>query len=285
MRLLSMMLFAAAALGCGVWAAADEAKPEALAVVVMDPLAAPLSCPCVKGYAQRDYEQLGKFLEAKLGRPVQVFFDESLVVAMSKKSGGRADLVIGKCSVVKHDAQRAKLSLEQVAALAGKDGAATQTGLIVVAGKDPAKSVAELKGYRFIFGPPECDEKHAAALALLKKHGVPPPAKLETCSACSEGAETVVEKGPAGRTATVISSYAAPLLEGCGNVKKGDIRVVGTTEPVPFIGAFVNASLPAGDRDALKAALMKVGEEASLLQALETKLGFVAPAAETVKKK
>lgn len=284
MRMMFALLCAGALLGA-TWA--DEAKlttrPDALVVVVMDPLALPLSCPCVKGYAQRDYDQLGKWLEQKLGRPVQVFFDESLVVAMSKKSGGRADLIIGKCSVVKHDAARAKLKVQQVAALSGKDGATTQTGLIVVPAKDPAKTAADLKGYRIIFGPEECDEKSAAAVALLKNHGVAIPAKLETRAACSEGAEIIIEKGPDAKNAAVISSYAAPLLEGCGNVPKGALRVVGTTEPVPFVGAFVNEALPAPDRDALRAALMIVGEEATLLTALETKHGFVALGA--VKKK
>ena len=40
----------------------------ALTLVVMDPLAAPLSCPCVEGYAQRDYEKLATFLRDELKR-------------------------------------------------------------------------------------------------------------------------------------------------------------------------------------------------------------------------
>lgn len=252
-----------------------SARPEPLTLVVMDPLALPLSCPCVEGYAQRKYEELGKFLQQELGRPVEVAFDESLVVALKKKTKNRADLVIGKCSVVQHDARKAGLELRQLAALSGKDGKLTQTGLVVVVAKDPAKTVADLGGYRIIFGPAECDEKHAAALALLKEHQVPAPAKIETCVACSEGAEKIIELGPSGKTATVISSYAAPLLEGCGHIKKGDLRIVGETAPVPFIGAFVNRQLPAADQEALQAALRKVGNQPHLLTALETKLGFV----------
>src|SRR5947199_325677 len=82
----------------------------------------------------------------------------------------------------------------------------------------------------------------AAALDLLAKHGVTPQerevqpkAKVETCSACSDGAETILQLGKDVRAATVISSYAAPLLEGCGHVKKGDLRIVGATAPVPFV--------------------------------------------------
>src|SRR5712672_2456738 len=99
-----MRLLAAAALA--VFATvAIAADPAPLTVVVMDPLAAPLSCPCVAGYAQRDYEKLGKFLEGKLGRPVQVAFAETLTGALEKKTQGKADLVIGKDSVVRAGAK------------------------------------------------------------------------------------------------------------------------------------------------------------------------------------
>jgi ABC-type phosphate/phosphonate transport system substrate-binding protein len=262
--------------------AADKAP---LTMVVMDPLAAPLSCPCVAGYAQRDYEKLAKYLEGQLGRPVKVAFDESLTGALKKKTDGKADIVIGKCSVVLADAKASHHGVTQVASLSGKDGSTTMTGLVVVPSADPAKSVADLKGYRVIFGVAECDEKHAAALALMRKHGVSPPEKLETCSACSDGATAILELGPNVRAATVISSYAAPLLEGCGTIKKGDLRVIGTTEPVPFVTAFAADSLPAADREALAQALLKMTEHPALMVALETKRGFIAAPSDGAKKK
>ncbi len=266
--------------------ATAEPPKSALTVVVMDPLAAPLSCPCVKGYAQRDYEQLGKHLEATLGRPVTVAFAESLGQALEKKTDGKADVVIGKRSVVAADAEKAKRPMSPIAALTGKDGVTTQTGLVVVYKEDPAKTVADLKGYRIIFGAADCDEKHAAALALLKKHGVAAPAKLETCAACSDGATTIIELGKNVRAATVISSYAAPLLEGCGTIQKGDLRVVGTTEAVPFVTAFVADALPAGDRAAVTKALLSVKDHPVLMKAIETKAGFVPlPSAAAAKKK
>jgi ABC-type phosphate/phosphonate transport system substrate-binding protein len=280
--------FAVAALSVTTFAA----EPTPLTVVVMDPLALPLSCPCVAGYAQRDYDKLGKFLEGQLGRPVKVEFAETLTGALEKKTEGKADLIIGKYSVVLAGAKKHHLKVSAVVALTGKDGATTQTGLVVVPAKDPALTVADLKGYRIIFGPEECDEKHAAALALLKENGVTPKereiqpkARVETCSACSDGAETILQLGPDVRAATVISSYAAPLLEGCGHVKKGDLRVVGTTAPVPFVTAFVNDALPQPDRDAVAKALFRVKEHPPLMTALETKNGFVPAPTTTAKKK
>ena len=248
---------------------------NALVMVVMDPLAAPLSCPCVEGYAQRNYDKLAEFLTSELGRPVVVAYNESLAAALKKETVGRADVVIGKHSVVLADAKKTGHQLRPALALSGKDGQTVMTGLFVVASSDPAKSVADLTDYRIFFGTDDCDEKHASAIDLLKKSGVAPPAKLETCVACSEGATKILEFGPTARTATVISSYAAPLLEGCGTVKKGDLRVIGTTPTVPFVEAFIAQSLPAGDQAKIESALLKVAAQPELLEAIESLLGFV----------
>jgi ABC-type phosphate/phosphonate transport system substrate-binding protein len=266
-----------------------------LTMVVMDPLALPLSCPCVKGYAQRKYDKLATYLQRQLGRPVTVVFNESLVKALGTDAAGKADLVIGKQSVVETDAKRAGRKLIPIARLTGKDGATTQTGLIVVPKADPARTAADLKGYRIVFGPAECDEKYAAALALLKANGIDPPARPETSAACSDGATRILELGPQVRAAAVISSYAKPLLEGCGTIDRGALRVVAETRPVPFVTALVDVRLPAAVRQALTRALLDLASDPQLCRDLETLLGFVAvtqppgpsPAADhrTVKKK
>lgn len=276
------------ALAAGVIVAPAVAAdgPAPFTVVVMDPLAAPLSCPCVKGYAQRDYEKLGKYLETKLGRSVKVHFSETLTNALHKKTEGKADLVIGKDSVVRHEAKANKVGVVPVAALTGKDGKTTQTGLVVVAKSDPTVSADALKGYRIIFGTPDAEEKHGAAIALLKDLGVPVSGMVETCVACTDGATKVIDLAKQGeKVATVISSYAAPLLEGCGTIKKGDLRVIGETDPVPFVTAFVSDKLPAADREAVTAVLLAVGKVPDLCTAIESKAGFVAAPADGAKKK
>src|SRR5580765_5190326 len=138
------MLVACAAItfSPSVKAEAPATSGEApLVMVVMDPLALPLSCPCVKGYAQRDYEKLAAALETQLKRKVKLVFNESLSVALRDQTEGKADLVIGKSSVVRHDTAKHKLDAVPLAMLTGKDGSTQQTGLIVVPSDDPAKSV------------------------------------------------------------------------------------------------------------------------------------------------
>ena len=254
---------------------ANAADPAPLRMVVMDPLAAPLSCPCVKGYAQRDYAKLAEFLKRRIGRGVEVTFHDSLAEGLKEAGAKRADLVIGKHSVVLADAKSLALSLEPVVTLTGKNGDVHMTGLVVVPKNDPAQVAADLKGYRIIFGPTMCDEKHSAAIALLREAGVTVPTTPETCEACSDGAETILGLGNGVRAATVISSYAAPLLEGCGKIEKGDLRVVATTAPVPFIEAFVATDLPETDRAKLVAALLETGDDVPMRLALESRRGFV----------
>src|SRR5205823_2523380 len=174
-----------------------------------------------------------------------------------------------------YDAKRIGKQFRPVMALSGKDGKTTQHGLFLVLAGDPAKQVSDLKDYRLFFGTEDSDEKYAAAMATLKKHGINAPAPYDTCAACSDGATKLLELGPSVRAATVISSYAAPLLEGCGTVKKGDLRVIGQTANVPFVEAFVSEKLLPIEQAKIEESLIKVSTDASLLQALETLLGFV----------
>jgi len=252
-----------------------NAGERPLTLVVMDPLAAPLACDCVKGYAQRKYELLAMFLEQWLSRKVELIFSEALERGIAKSSRGSADLVIGKHSLVKFDAAECKLPVRPLAMLTGKDGKTTLTGLFVVPAADRAKKVADLEGYRILFGPPEEAEKHAAAVAALKKAGVSVPEPKETFPSCAEAGLGAVESDFKPGTAAVISSYAMALLEGCGTIDKGDLRVIGETDPLPFVTVFAAASVDEKDAEKIVAALLAMGQVPPLLTALETKLGFL----------
>ncbi len=254
--------------------AARPLKRE-LTMIVMDPLALPLSCPCVKGYAQRDYEKLGSFMEQRLSKSVTVAFAESLAGGL-KKADGKADIVIGKHSMVLHDAKAAGVKFSPVGSLTGKDGKTTMTGLIVVLKDDAAKSIGDLKGRKILYGGAESEEKHGAIMRMLKGHQFVIPEKPETCAACDEGALKLIEMAKAGeKGAAVISSYAKPLLEGCGTIEKGALRVIAETEPIPFVVAFTNDGMAADVKQAVVKCLMSVKDNAPLMTAIETKSGFV----------
>lgn len=254
--------------------ASGASEEKGLTLVVMDPLSAPLACDCVKGYAQRKYEELGKFLTKELGQKVDVVWGESLEAAM-EKSGGKADMIIGKHSVVMTDAHDAKIKVAPLARLTDLNDKVDQTGLIVVRTNDSAKSVKDLKGYRILFGPADCDEKSASPMELFKSSGIELPTTIETSPSCSNAAVDLMAMPETEKACIVISSYAGPLLEGCGKVKKGDLRVIGESKPVPFITLFVREEMPKADRAKLSESLENVGLDAKLLVDLETASGFI----------
>jgi ABC-type phosphate/phosphonate transport system substrate-binding protein len=288
---LSHRLLAILAIVASAWvglAAVEQpvVAEEALIVVVMDPLSDKLACDCVAGFAQRKYEILGQHLQRQLGRKVEVYWGESIEMALKDESAKRksplvADLVIGKHSVVVAESKAKSLGLEPLAQLSGQDGKTTQTGLVVVRTADPAILVDDLAGYRVIFGPKNCDEKHAAPRQLLLEAEVQLPEELDVASSCSVAAQKMLDCPKDEKVAAIISSYAIPLLEGCGTIEKGAMRVIGESDPVPFISVFIRDATAEPLRAKIMASLTAVAKDSALKQALETRDGFVPFVAET----
>ncbi|MBM3861054.1 MAG: phosphate/phosphite/phosphonate ABC transporter substrate-binding protein [Verrucomicrobia bacterium] len=236
-------------------------RAEDLSLLVLDPLAAPNACACVAGYAQRDYEAFAAHLGKSLNATVPLQFAPILA--------GKPSLVIGKQTEIEHAAKASGLKLTRVAMLTDLKGSTNLHGLFVVRAKDRAKTLADLKGKRILFGPDGSDEKHAAALAALKQAGVPVPGKIEARDTCSQSAIEVAERNA---DAAVISSYAMPLLEGCGTIAKGELRIIGRTGEVPFIALYVadESLVPR-----LEKALAQLTGDSQLLDKMESAKGFV----------
>ena len=273
----------------GVLVASAVGSAEPFVLVVMDPLSKPLACDCVRGYAQREYKLLATHLESSLGRQVKVIWTESFAEAL-EETDGKADLVIGKHSVVLADEKVTGYPLKPIAQLTDKNGSVSQKGLIVVRKNDPAKGLRDLEGYDVLLGPPEAEEKSSAAEDVISAEGVELSANLQRYGACSEAASALLEFPDDLRAAAVISSYAQPLLEGCGSIEKGELRVIGETKPVPFVTAFISDSLDSEMKDRVLLSLLTVGTSPELLTGLETLAGFLpwsesSPQDHIVKKK
>jgi ABC-type phosphate/phosphonate transport system substrate-binding protein len=249
-------------------------KDAELTVIVMDPMSTPLACDCVQGYAQRKYERFADYLHERLGKTVRVVWSESLTTAVDGVANGQAQIVIGKDSVVRFDAKRAKRDLLPVAHLTDMQGSIMQRGVFVVLADDPAATLLDIDGYKVLWGPEDCDEKSSAPKAMLRELEVDTK-DGEVCASCSVAAKQLIADGLEKKTVAVISSYATPLLEGCGTIKKGDLRIIGESAEVPFVSAFVDSKVPADVRKGIADALLEMKTE-EMLKALETKDGFVS---------
>lgn len=241
-------------------------------MVVMDPLALELSCECVEGYAQRQYQALAQYLTSMLYKQVKLVFHEELAGAMGE-IGRMPEIVIGKSSVIKHQALKEGVSLRRLALLTGKDGSTGLKGLFVVRADSPMKSLADLKDKKIVFGPVESHEKHGAAILALNKAGINvPKGRIKTGISCSVCALEVHEKKA---DAAVISSYAMPLLLGCETIPQGALKVIGHTLPTPFVGLFFTSEMPVSMAPILSRALMGIKFNPMIKNKLETRDGFV----------
>lgn len=249
-----------------------EGDEQRLTMLVMDPLCADLACACVDGYAQRDYQPLANLIERQTGWAVTLSHGFSMAAATEANGGQPFDLVVGKQSVVIADADRAGRRLRPVAMLRGLEGSTNLHGLFVVRSDDPAEAIADLADRAVLFGPKEAFEKHQAGINAMHRDGVQPKLPVRVVESCAMGALAVVQ-GEAD--ATVISSYAQPLLVGCETIAPDALRIIGRTESVPFITLFVDESLPADLIGAVRAAARMVREDEKLSVSLETRGGFV----------
>lgn len=251
------------------WPAFSRAAEE-MRIAVLDPLSNRLACGCVADYARRDYDALATHLERQLDRRITILYGESANRLLS--DAPPVDVLIGKSSVVRFDAARAGKNLRTLAVLSGKDGSISQTGLFVVRSDDPAEYIGDLDSRSILFGTSDSDETHSAAFAALEAFAIPRPAPIATRESCSAASLAVVE-GDAD--AAVVSSYALPLLRGCGTIDAGELKVIGQTDAVPFITVFGTEHLTSQEERSLLDALRSVRDAPEMLAALESRDGFV----------
>jgi ABC-type phosphate/phosphonate transport system substrate-binding protein len=218
-----------------LWLAAmagAQTAPAPLRLAVTDPLARQNACSCVAGHGQRDYHALARHLERRLRRPVSVTVAPMSAAVLSGGDREVPDLIIGSRSQVEAACAEASRRPTLLAQLSGPDGATGQAGLFVVRQADAARCLLDLKGRRILLGPPAVAERHEAALAALRTLGLSPAEPLPTVET-DGGAVGEVLRGDAH--AAVISAHALPLLVGCDALRREELRVVGRTEPVPFM--------------------------------------------------
>lgn len=249
-------------------------KPQPLVLVVMDPLAKEMACACVKGYAQRDYRKLARHLEASLKQSVVVEFSDDLTETLKLIGAGREIVVAGDQSLVEHGANEARLACHPIAMLTDLNGETELTASIVVRSEDTAKELKDINGRKIFFGLSSADKKLDAAVETLRAAGVRLPDKLDTRSAYSDAALDMLDSSATPPPVAVIPSYALPLLEGCGSVKPGNLRVIGTSRAVPFITLFVSDNIATAKEEGVRKALLDIKNDAQLLKAMESRDGF-----------
>jgi outer membrane protein assembly factor BamB len=248
--------------------------PEPIMLVVMDPLAKELACACVKGYGQRDYRKLAARLESAIKQRVSIEFSDDLAESLVRVSREREVIVVGEQWMVVHGAKQAELKCHPVCELTDLDGNTTLTASFVARSDDSVKELKDIGGRKLFFGLADADEKQTAALAALRAAGVDVPARLEKRASHTDAALDMLDSELSPPPVAVIPSYTLRLLEGCGSVRPGNLKVIGKTQPVPFITVFVADTIPAEKQEKILKVLLNIKGDAKLLKAMESRDGF-----------
>jgi outer membrane protein assembly factor BamB/ABC-type phosphate/phosphonate transport system substrate-binding protein len=259
-----------------VWAAVAHpsnvraVEPEAWKIVVMDPLAAPLSCACVSGMGQRRYDRLEEFLEMRLQRAIEVTYDESLELA-SQRLHAKFDWIIGKRSVVEFDANRLRLTLKPVAALTDRGGLQTLTGLVLVPQNATFDTLDKLRGRTIALGPKDNADVHQAAIDLFLRLAPLTEWNFKTYESIDSAVYAVTD-GEAD--AGLVSDYLPRLLEGCGKIIPNSLKSIGKTAPTPFVTLFASSHVSEVDSGKMLEAIKELPKHPELLAAIESRNGF-----------
>lgn len=266
---------AAVAVVVGVSAMAEppEVQPGPVVLVVMDPLASELACACVRGYGQRNYRKLAARLESVLKVPVGIEFSDDLAETLSWVGPERQVIVVGERSVAAKGAASAGLKCHPICELTGQEGHTSISGTFVTRADDPARALAEIGGRQVLFGLAESRENLAALQAALRDAGVE-AGGIEARGAYSDAALDVLDSTAKPPPVAVIPDYALRLLEGCGSVKPGELRVIGSTPSLPFITVFLADDIPQAQARTILDTLLNLKEDETLLRAMESRDGF-----------
>lgn len=245
---------------------------SSLQVLVLDPLSHRIACDCVAGYAHRDYDRFGQALSREMGCDVAVHYAEDLSAQQESLATGRW-LIVGKDSSQRHTAERLGVELHALARLHGLDGTTTLCGLFVAAADSRIKSLNDATGRSICLGPADAVEKDDLAVEALAAVDVVLPSPIRRATDCTAAALAVVDGDV---DIAVVSSYALPLVEGCGAIPSGVLRVIGRTGTAPFITLFSSPAIDEAERIRIRKGLLRLNSNDRLMKAMESRGGFVA---------
>lgn len=274
-----VLLLGCLLLGAGSMRGAASSKTPVV-MVVMDPLAKELACACMQGYGQRDYRKLAARLEAALKQEVSIEFSDDLAQTMKVIERGQGVIVIGEASRVSKGAMQAGLKARAVSELTDSNGDTVMNGVIVGQAKDKARELKDLAGRKVFFGLADTDANQLALKEALQAAGLKDPLPQEKRGQYTDAALDVLDSTEEVLPVAVIPSYALRLLEGCGSVKPGELRVLGKTRAVPFITVFLNEHIKPEQEKKIVGSLLTLKDDPKLLKLMESRDGFRAVADE-----
>lgn len=259
---------------CGL-SGCNKATPQergaGILVGVCDPLCRETASACVVRSAKRDYRGLVRAVRDRTGIELRLRyfrFDDQLAAAVA---AGDVDAAIGKTWTILKAAAAADSDWRRLADLPRSDGVNELTGVFITRADSDLSAIEDIAGKVLGMGPDTAYEKSFQVRRTLEAAGVV-PGSTSVLDGCVPTGAAVYEKEVA---AGVVSNYVVDF-NGLALVSDPkDFKVIGKTEPIPFITFALSAAADARFGRQLREALLEMtGDKVS--KGLET-TGFVVP--------
>lgn len=196
-------------------------------------------------------------LEKKLGMKVEPFvaMDYSAVIE-ALKSDKLEIAFLGPASyVLAKDKVRAEI--EPVArGVMAKTGKSSYRGLIIANPATPIKSLADLKGRTFAFVDPASTSGNFVPRYVFSKNNIDPEKDFKSVYYSGTHQATLIAVKEGKVDAGSIADEVYDLAISRGQLKKEEVRVIFTSDPIPGSPFVVRTNLPPDLQSQLKAGLL-----------------------------
>jgi len=211
------------------------------------------------------YDNLTKLLEKRTGRKVTFVKSTNYNAVIEGMVSGKIDVAeFGPLSYVLAKNNGAKIT--PVVSLAPKDAPATYQSYGLVPGNSPITGLAQFAGKKVCFVDPSSTSGYLFPTAQLKKSGVDPQKDITPIFAGGHDVSALSVKSGKCDVGFADSTMIDRILPGKGELKKGDLKVVWKSSPIPNDPLTVRDDLPAGVRKKISDALVKDANKPSLVK-------------------
>jgi phosphonate transport system substrate-binding protein len=219
--------------------------------------------------SNKRYQQLVDFLGKKLNLPVSMVQAAGYSATIEAMRANKIDAgTMGPLSYL-IGSQRAGL---KALVLPGRaDGPSTYQSCIIVRADSPIRSLAELvrdsRKYTFAFVDPASTSGHLVPRVFLQSQGIDPERDFRKMFFSTNHPTTLytVTGGKVDAGATMASMIRT--MEENGKLKRGEVRILWESEPIPGSPVVVRKELPDSFKEELRKAFLALHVEAPELAA------------------
>lgn len=202
------------------------------------------------------YNNLVKLLQKKTGEKVTFVKSTNYNAVIEGMVSGKIDVAeFGPLSYVLAKNNGAKIT--PVASLAPKNAPAVYHSYGLVPGNSPITSVAQFKGKKVCFVDPSSTSGYLFPTAQLKKVGLDPKKDIKPVFAGGHDTSALSVKSGKCDVGFADSMMVDQILPGKGALKKGDLKIIWRSTPIPNDPLTVRNDLPAGVRKKISDALVQ----------------------------